>query len=148
MRALNVYTHYSLKTPKHLESFGTARLGKTTQETNQEPNQEKLTGKQSKKWTEKRFDHVARSETPADCATCGEFAAAAQLHRQPRQRTRHDARAMDRGVSAQAAGGAVAGRSCRRARTATDLAGAAARPPGRTWIARAPARSQGPPRQP
>src|SRR5260370_28831681 len=163
MRALNVYTHYSLKNPKHLESFGTSGSGKLPKKWPEKQPQSLTRGELRNdsrndpgngQEPDRAFDtghlikNVARSETPADCATRRELAAAAQLHRPPRQATRHHARAVDRVVSLAAAGGADSGRSRRRARTATDLAGAAARPPGRTSIARAPARSHGPPGQP
>src|SRR4029077_16801156 len=110
MRALNAYTHYNLRILNIWKGLGRQQLHPFDQ-------------------------NVARSKTPVDCPTRRKFAPAAQLHRPPRQGARHHACAVDRVVSPAGARGVVASRSRRRARTAADLAGAAARSAGRTWIA-------------
>src|SRR6266403_3119895 len=91
MRALNVYTHYILRILNFWKAFKDFCSPRTF------------------------TPDVARSETPADCATGRKLSSAAQLHRPPCQESWHHARAVDCAVSIAAAGGIVASRFGRRA---------------------------------
>src|SRR4029077_15309364 len=71
-------------------------------------------------------NHVSRPQKTANYAACRKFALFAQLYRSPRQRPWDDARAVDCAVPVARAGGVVPSGFGRRARAATDLAGASA----------------------